>query len=147
MSELKLRKFLRESNIDGSLIRAVIKQMGGWETFKNYAPDITNHGIDGGFNGFIYYHDTLKFAEDNLKLILKMADELADSLGDSDGFQVIAGFNCLRNCKIKSGGRAACIIMDKEHEDHDAVMNALAWFAGEEVARSYCDILENEDDD
>jgi len=38
-----------------------------WESFKNSAPDISDHGISGGFRGFIYYADTVKFAQENKK--------------------------------------------------------------------------------
>jgi hypothetical protein len=32
----------------------------------------------------------------------------------------------------------------KEKEDSVPILNALAWYAGEEVARAYCDMIERE---
>ena len=43
-----LKNLVASSNIPAPLIHAVVRQMGGWETFTNYAPDIARHGIDGG---------------------------------------------------------------------------------------------------
>lgn len=51
--EVTLKKLVERSNIPESLIRAVVRQMGGWESFKESAPDICRGGIDGGFHGFI----------------------------------------------------------------------------------------------
>jgi hypothetical protein len=47
------------------------------EAIKKHAPSldaedfkqISEHGIDGGFNGFIYYADTVKFFDRNEQLI------------------------------------------------------------------------------
>ena len=48
-----------------------------YKAIKKHAPSleeedykqIAKHGIDGGFNGFIYYKDTVKFFNENEKLI------------------------------------------------------------------------------
>lgn len=44
-----IKQFCEYSSIDVGLIRAVIRQSGGWQSFQESAPDISNHGIAGGF--------------------------------------------------------------------------------------------------
>ena len=45
------------------------------EELKQTFTDITNspHGASGGFNGFIYYSETCKFARENIKDIFDYA--------------------------------------------------------------------------
>ena len=135
-----LKSFVEKSHIEEKLVRAVVHRMGGWENFTNSAPDITNHGIDGGFHGFIYTTETVKFAKQNLPEIMELAKNMADDLGENK-YKMIEGFNCLKDFKNIDAGEA---IYNKKSEDHDTVLNALAWFAGEEVARSYVDMLEQQ---
>jgi hypothetical protein len=114
--------------------------MGGWESFTGSARDICNHGIGGGFSGFIYTAETVEFAKKNLPEIMAYAKEMANSLGENV-YQMIGGFNCLKDYENLDAGEA---IYNKESEDHKTVLNALAWFAGEEVARSYCDLMDQQ---
>ena len=129
-----LKQFAAESHISESLIRAVVRQCGGWEAFTEMARDVTEGGASGGFHGFIYHADTVPFAKRNKALILESCKQMADDLGESL-YSMIAGFNCL---KI-SEGEAAEGIHNARSDDHTQVMNALAWYALEEVARSYSD--------
>lgn len=135
-----LKSFVEKSHIEEKLVRAVVRQMGGWENFTNSAPDITNHGIDCGFGGFIYYSETVKFAKQNLSEIMELAKNMADDMGENK-YKTIEGFNCLKDCENLDAGEA---IYNNKSEDHDTVLNALAWFAGEEVARSYVDMTEQQ---
>ncbi len=41
---MKLKDFVRKSHIEPTLIRAVVRQIGGFEEFKERAPDVVNHG-------------------------------------------------------------------------------------------------------
>lgn len=136
-----LKSFVEKSHIEEKLVRAVVRQIGGWENFTNSAPDITNHGIDGGFGGFIYTAETVKFAKQNLPEIMELAKNMANDIGSGDKYNMIAGFNCLKDYENLDAGEA---IYNKKSEDHDTVLNALAWFAGEEVARSYVDMTEQQ---
>jgi hypothetical protein len=124
------------SNIDATLINAVVRQIGGAVSFKSCAQDIANHGIDGGFHGFIYHSETVPFSRRYRTQILAMAKTMADDLGESSEFELIAGFNCLRDLKLDAG-QVAAAIFERHTEYHIEIMNALAWFAGEEVARAY----------
>lgn len=145
--------FINASSIPAQLIRAVIKQLGSFERFQEQAPDITNHGIDGGFGGFIYYCDTVAFTKKHKKHILKLAEDQArDCYGkDTDAFTMVSTFNCLKGLDL-TPGKIAALIYGREPRDDDgsadytSVYNALAWYAGEEVSRAWCDYLENLND-
>ena len=131
-----LVNLINSTNIPESLVRAVVKQMGGWESFKESAPDITRHGIDGGFHGFIYYSETVPFAKRNRKAILEMATQQADDLG-LGLVEMVKGFNCLKGAtetEIVEGLAGAT--------DETRVPNGLAWYVGEEVSRAYCDAFD-----
>ena len=131
-----LTNLIESTNIPESLVRAVVRQMGGWESFKESALDITRHGIDGGFHGFIYYSETIPFTKRNRKAILQMAAEQADDLG-MGLVEMVKCFNCLK------GATETEIVWGLAGvTDETQVPNGLAWYAGEEVARAYCDMTE-----
>lgn len=133
---MTLTKFAKSLYIHESLVRAVVRQMGGWESFKQSASDVANHGIDGGFHGFIYYADTVKFAKRNKSEILNVCRDLASEIGESGAYGLIAGFKCLK----MDADKVADAIHNPRHNEHTSVMNALAWFAAEEVCRAYADL-------
>lgn len=143
MKKITLKKLCDSSSIPASLIRAVVRQMGGWETFTNYAQDITNHGINGGFSGFIYYSDTEPFAKANKDAISELASNQAQEIGFDSTFAMIRGFNCFKGDKLTDGDLMRALCKGKNPEDGPNILNALAWYAGEEVARAYCDLLES----
>ena len=64
--------------------------------------------------------------------------EMAGQLGERGAYSMIAGFHCLQ----MTADDVADAINNRRHEDHVTVMNALAWFALEEVSRAYSDMLE-----
>lgn len=147
MKNPTLKAFTEISNINPKLIRAVVTQLGGWEAFQEKAPDISSHGADGGFGGIIYYTETVAFTKKNKKLVIEYAERLAQDIGDGDAFQLIAGFNCLKDSYIRPG-RIAGLIYGREPRDDDgqadytSIFNALCWFAAEEVSRSFVDFVE-----
>ena len=122
-----------------SIAKAVINQFGGWEEFKQYAGDVSNHGINGGFSGFIYYSETHSFTLKNRADIIELLEETASSLGE-DVVNMVNSFGVFG----KEG-------MDKEEKkdlykflgggrlSQGAITNVLAWFAAEEVCRLYTD--------
>lgn len=139
-----IKDLVTVSNIPEKLIRAVIRQLGGWESFKSSAPDITNHGIDGGFHGFIYNNDTEAFAKRNRKEIAAMASEQASDMGVGV-HEMICGFGCFRyGTKPTDEEIGSALYAGKDIEGGLNILNALAWYAGEEVSRAYCDLMERE---
>lgn len=122
-----------------SLINAVIKNIG-----KESIQDVNNHGIDGGFSGFIYTAETVAFYKKHKKDILSFAKELADDLGENI-IEMIGGFSCLKYYDYKTSkwiepeGQDAIGQTIYSNEIDDQVGNALAWFAAEEVCRWFED--------
>ena len=133
------KDFLQNTNLPTPLVESVAKQMGSWDSFKESAQDIARHGADAGWNGFIYYDQTVTFAKQNLDSIMQVACDLANELG-MGVTDMVASFGCLRGDGITSNDVAACLVSDTDNTVR--VMNALAWFALEEVARSYDYMME-----
>lgn len=130
------KQLIEQSNLPASLIRAVVRQMGGWEAFTQAAPDICRGGIDGGFSGFIYNADTESFAKRNRADIQAIASAQAEEFGTSVT-EMIQNFGCFRN-GAKPTDSEIGIALYAGKDDGAGVLNALAWYAGEEVSREYC---------
>lgn len=146
ITKLNLQQFTEKSNLPHELIRAVVKQFGGWTSFKESAPDVCRGGIDGGFHGFIYNADTEPFAKRNRQAIAAMASEQAKDFGIGV-MEMIRGFGCFRHDTTKpSDEEIGCALYaGKDLPDGAQILNALAWYAGEEVCRSYCDLTGEND--
>ena len=143
-SMITLSSLIHSSNVPESLIRAVVKQMGGWQSFKESAEDVCRGGIDGGFHGFIYNSDTEKFAKRNREAIAQMASDQANDFGVGV-IEMIRGFGCFRHgTKPTDEEIGSALYAGKDAKDGMPVLNALAWYAGEEVCRAYSDLLERE---
>ena len=121
------------STID-RLVKATAKQVGGKDALKEMAQDVCIHGAAGGFHGFVYYHETALFFLKNKALIVEMAQEMADSLGEPL-IGMIKSFSCLDATEEEIG---KTIYGTKKNCDQ-MVANALAWFCLEEVARHLTD--------
>ena len=138
MKKVTLKRLIENSNISAKLIRAVVKQSGGWESFAESAPDISNHGIDGGFHGWISYRETTGFFKRNRAAIMEMAEEQAQDFG-TGVLEMVQGFGVFRNDPISADSLARAIYQGKG-EDAITVQNVMAWYAAEEVARLYNDM-------
>lgn len=140
MTSIKtIKQFAKQSHINESLIRAVVRQIGGWESFKESAADVANHGANGGFSGFIYYTDTIAFFKRNKNNIIELMRHMAQEFGE-DSMTMVANFNCLKT----EPETVADAIYNSRTKDEENVRNALVWFALEEVARSYVDATYND---
>lgn len=130
---------------------AVIEQMSGGDNIKTLEDvsntyvlenlkDVANYGADGGWNGFTYYSDIVKFFDDNKDLIMESLKEMASELGE-DLLEVISSFRCLHN-EYSVGEIAEAIFANSENGEY-AIKNALSWYALEEVAyQLYDDITD-----
>lgn len=115
-----------------SLINAVINNIG-----LDSVMDVVNHGIDGGFNGFIYYSDTHKFAIKHKKQIVSMLEDIADQLGE-DVVNMVAGFGVFRNSPMDNQDKRDLYkYLSLGNPDQGAITNVMAWFAAEEVCRMF----------
>jgi hypothetical protein len=144
MNRTQTLAMLEEQGL-GELGKAVIRQFGGFNSFKECAEDVTNHGINAGFHGFIYYTDTCKFAKRNRNAIRRLAEEQARDFGESP-LTMIANFSCLRDSELSEMEIAAVLLGTTSNDQAiDAqIFNALAWYAAEEVCRAYVDATEQE---
>ena len=101
--------------------------------------DIVDHGISGGFNGFIWYTDTVKFAVDNIEAIKDQLKEDAQEFGCTSIAELVAAFDCLNGNYSQDEVAEAIYTEDADATD---VMNAIAWYAAETVARAIVDANE-----
>lgn len=136
----RLSTFIQNTSIDAKLVRSVVRQLGGYETFSSCAKDVTNYGADGGFIGFTYHADTVEFTKRNLAAILALCRQQAVDYGMSGSIvEFVAGFNCLKGESMHDVERGLYYV---NSDMRPMVYNALAWYALEEVCRAYCDFLE-----
>ncbi len=141
-----LKQFISEAqHIEPKLIRAVVNQLGGWDCFKECAQDITNHGMQYGIGGFVWYSETVAFWRKNRKEILTLA-ELQASDFDEDVIEMVRSFNGLSDKGVPdyTASEIGKAWYGRYDNNLDSVYNALAWYAAEEIARAYCDLLECE---
>jgi hypothetical protein len=136
------KKLIESSSIPARLIRAVVRQMGGWENFTEKAEDITNHGINGGFSGFIYYNETEPFAKANREAISELLSSQAQDMGYDSTFAMIRSFGCFKGDTLTDCEIMNALCKGRDPKDGPNILNGLAWYAGEEVSRAYCDLLE-----
>lgn len=137
---MKLSQFIAESGLPASLVRSTVRQCYGWQSFQEMAQDVCNHGANCGFGKFIYYTDTIAFSKRNKKALLELCKEQANDIyGHCMTVPAfIAGFNCV-DCDAEA---VAIALYTGKGDSVTTVYNALAWYALEEVARRYCDIIE-----
>lgn len=134
---MKLSEFIKQSTVPANLIRAVVRQIGGWEEFQQIAATVTRHGANCGYKGFIYYVDTVAFTKRNKRAILEFAAD-QDSQIESVGLvKFVASFGCVDEteddvARALYAGRGDAVT---------SIYNALAWYMLEEVCRSYVDLL------
>jgi hypothetical protein len=114
------------------LAQRVVDQIGGEESFLEKWEDIINHGISGGFSGFIYYSETTDFSKRNICLIREMARQQAEDFG-MGMLEMIQGFNCLgKDFSLDEIGET----LFGGGEDVQ-ILNALAWYAAEETCHQF----------
>ncbi|MDA1277446.1 MAG: hypothetical protein O2960_25885 [Verrucomicrobia bacterium] len=141
-SKPSIQRLIESTSIPAALVRAVVRQMGGWESFSEKASDICRGGIDGGFNGFLYNRDTEPFASRNRSAIEEMASAQAREFGISI-FEMVKGFGCFRHGpKPFDEEIGMALYAGRDCKGGMQILNALAWYAGEEVARAYCDAFD-----
>lgn len=120
------------------LQKAVIEQMGYdvkkdkdeyLEVFKSL------RNAADGYNGFIYYSETIDFWKKNKKEIIQHLKDLALELGEKSYLDVVLGFQCFKNSDITIDDIAEVIYANNENNDYYTnIVNALSWYALEETA-------------
>lgn len=123
---------LQENSSYKTLINAVINQIG-----LDSVEDVNSHGIDGGFNGFIYYSDTHAFAMRYRKLIVRLLEEQAEDLGE-EVVEMVSNFGVFRRSPMDNEDRKDLYkYLGGGRPTQGPITNVMAWFAAEEVCRMF----------
>jgi hypothetical protein len=133
MSSKTIKQVKTENPKFSKLISSVVRQLGGTHCMDN----IRNYGISGGFTGFIYYSETVNFAQRNRKQIVELLEESAEQSGE-DVVNMVANFGIFRSNPMDSEDKkdlyrylSGCKCKET------TIPNLMAWFAAEEVARMF----------
>lgn len=114
------------------LINAVVNRIG-----LDSVMDVVNHGIDGGFNGFIYYSDTHNFAMRYRNDIVAMLEDSANMLGE-DITSMVSNFGVFKNNPMDAEDRKDLYkYLGGGRPQQGTITNVMAWFAAEEVCRLF----------
>jgi hypothetical protein len=124
------------ADLPEGLAVAVIEQSGGWEMFSENAPDIAAHGIDGGFSGWIYTADTVKFARVNRDKIVDWLISTAEDFG-AEPVAMVQSWRCMEGCTLQE-----ILWTIAGTSPDETVANGLAWAVAEDVARRFSDACE-----
>ena len=152
MKNLNMKTLIANASIPATLIRAVVKNMNGWDSFKESAQDVVDHGAACGFGNFIYYTDTVAFTSKNRKIIAEYAAEQSKEIGYKDEIEMILSFNVIKKdsadllCGTITSSDIAKALYGRLTDDDKktTIYNVLAWYALEEVAHAYCDLLDQD---
>lgn len=139
------KQVIKDNKDRERIIKAVIRQLGlttrelstSQKVKDSTIYDIINHGVDGGFHGFIYYTDTVKFYKKYRTEINTWLKEYASELGE-DVVTMVSNFNCIKDNSSETRDEiGVCVYGGRMVDISDNIPNALAWFAAEEVCRLF----------
>ena len=128
--------------IPAGLVRRVVRELGGPASAADTLRDVERSGANAGYPGFTYSRDCAAFVRVHRPAILAMLGALADDLGEPV-IEVVRGFNCLADNRTRKPdyspddvGRA---LYGRLCDAQAQIVDALAWYALEEVARAWVD--------
>ena len=99
--------------------------------------DVNNHGIDGGFSGFIYYSDTIPFSYKHRKAIIGLLEECAYSFGE-DLVSMVCSFGIFGTHKADADDKKDIYrYLAGTRCKETTIPNVMSWFAAEEVCRMF----------
>ena len=135
---MKLSEFIKQSTVPAKLIRAVVRQVGGWDNFTEIANDAARYGAAAGFVGVTYYDDTVAFTKRNKRAILEFAADQDSEIESVGLVKFVASFGYVDETEDD----VARALYAGRGEAVTSIYNALAWYVIEEVCRSYVDLLD-----
>jgi hypothetical protein len=116
----------------------VLNQLGGGAEAVQQAREAGVHGAATGWPGFTYYSDTITFAKRHRQAIARVIGDMG-----VDPISMVRDFVCIKSDNYSSKTIAAAMFggrVDGPEEDGlGMVLNALVWFALEEVGRAIND--------
>lgn len=135
---------IKSANACHPLAPAVLRQLGGGRDAISSALDAAQHGADAGFPGFTYCADTAAFAIRNRLNISYSLAQQAQDLGEDGPVSLVRGFRCLTGAHAPSEEAVSLAIYggkirpgdDGLEDEVGNVLNAIAWWALEEVGRA-----------
>lgn len=142
-------KFLN-SEIDflnRDLMQAVIEQLGGEQEFLDSYSDISEYGIDGGFGGFIYYHETVDFFNDNFDAIKQYFSNAAECLGLNSAIALLLQNEQMKekldltNEEVAEAFFAIKDSAEKSSCERVQLCNWVSWAVATDTANAYSDFL------
>ena len=147
-----LRHYIAEnSTFSPVTINNVISSLGfslngSWDSLKELSAKFENcaeHGADGGFSGFIYYNETIAFFRKNRTDIASHIEQTAAEFG-TDIFSMVQGFGVFHNSEKPTPTEIGKALWDKSqtYPDLTSLYNVFAWYALEEVSRTWYRYLE-----
>jgi hypothetical protein len=147
-----LRSYLyKYSGFTETTVNNIIKNMGfslngSGEDFNDLSSIFENcakHGANCGFSGFIYYCDTIPFFKANRQDIINHMEQTAAGLGE-DIITMVQNFGVFRNSKKPTVSEVGKALWNKGHnqENFTTLYNVFAWYAFEEVSRTWYQYLE-----
>lgn len=101
-------------------------------------------GMAGGFGNMIYYKDTCAFFDEHKDLILARIKDKSFELDYVNELDVISKFQSLKGENITLQDMMAIDKEKGECEDfkHTQIKNALSWYAGEETAFRFDNLMD-----
>ena len=148
-----MRNFLYEnSGFAEKTINNVIKALGyplqgSSSILKELSAEFENcaeYGANIGFPGFIYYSETIAFFKANRRDIVNHMENLAAELG-TDIISMVQGFGVFRFSEKPTVGEIGKALWGNiHHPELTTLYNVFAWYALEEVSRTWFRYLEEQ---
>ncbi|MDR2542782.1 MAG: hypothetical protein LBC80_04955 [Treponema sp.] len=142
----------RHSYFSGRTVNSVIFALGYHpqhhtkDEFKELSGifnDCSKYGAAIGFSGFIYYADTISFFKKNRNDIINHMEQTAAELG-TDIISMVQSFGVFRNSEKPTASEIGKALWgNRHHQDLTSLYNVFAWYALEEVSRTWCRYLED----
>jgi hypothetical protein len=147
--------FLSKHEAHKDLINAVCEQAGFSSTdtedgneFFEYLNNVyaSPCGAAGGCDGFIYCNETSEFYEENRCLIVALAHDDAEELGEDGALALVKTFNGIKEDDYTEDEIARALYAEFDRDNLYGIYNILAWYALERVAYWYGSDMEDEDE-
>jgi hypothetical protein len=119
---------------------------GSKQTFNELSTQFENcaeHGADIGIPGFIYYSETIPFFIKNRQDIVNHMEQTAEEMG-TDIISMVQSFGVFRYSDKPTPSEIGRALWDsgKKWDDLTSLYNVFAWYALEEVSRTWYRYLE-----
>lgn len=137
---MTLFKAVKKSNpAHVKLINAVVNQLGGIENMMESYSDICNQGAACGFSGFIYYTETVEFANRMINEIVDYAEEQAKEFEYKFGLEMVHSFNSYDSDWDNEFSLLYFAKRKVKSDNFDATcfLNLMSWYALEEVSAMF----------